>query len=240
MRLRSSIGSALARHTGEEEITVTLHILQQLSVALVKGNAAILNKQNQVIAPRSTRALVVKRDSVWEVYLIFIDCKIWLNLSNIVYDSLIAIPINPLILQKCSSPILPLFGCMPSRLWSLNCILIVSVVPVTRTLPGATSVRTGQEAGEGKNWISISSYICCSYICCSWTDFLSYIAPGFTSSCARDMNEICGMLREKRAEANRQNNKKTFNLNILGTTMIKMKLSSKGISLEERCKSQCF
>ena len=39
------LGSALARHTGEEETTVTLHLFQQLSIALVKGNAALLNNR---------------------------------------------------------------------------------------------------------------------------------------------------------------------------------------------------
>ena len=39
------LGSALAQHTGEEEITVTLYLFQQLSIALVKGNAALLNNR---------------------------------------------------------------------------------------------------------------------------------------------------------------------------------------------------
>ena len=39
------LGSTLARHTGEEETTVTLHLFQQLSIALVKGNAALLNNR---------------------------------------------------------------------------------------------------------------------------------------------------------------------------------------------------
>ena len=40
------LGSALARHTGEEEITTTRHLFQQLSIALVKGNAALMNNRN--------------------------------------------------------------------------------------------------------------------------------------------------------------------------------------------------
>ena len=39
------LGSSLARHTGEEEITITLHLFQQLSIALVKGNAALFNNR---------------------------------------------------------------------------------------------------------------------------------------------------------------------------------------------------
>ena len=38
--------SALARHTGEEEMTTTRHLFQQLSIALVKGNAALMNNRN--------------------------------------------------------------------------------------------------------------------------------------------------------------------------------------------------
>ena len=40
------LGSALARHTGEEETTTIKHLFQQLSLALVKGNAALLNNRN--------------------------------------------------------------------------------------------------------------------------------------------------------------------------------------------------
>ena len=40
------LGSALARHTGEEEATTIKHLFQQLSIALVKGNAALLNNRN--------------------------------------------------------------------------------------------------------------------------------------------------------------------------------------------------
>ena len=40
------LGSALARHTGEEEITTTRPLFQQLSIALVKGNAALMNNRN--------------------------------------------------------------------------------------------------------------------------------------------------------------------------------------------------
>ena len=40
------LGTALARHTGEEEITTTRHLFQQLSIALVKGNAALMNNRN--------------------------------------------------------------------------------------------------------------------------------------------------------------------------------------------------
>ena len=40
------LGSSLARHTGEEEATTVRHLFQQLSIALVKGNAALLNNRN--------------------------------------------------------------------------------------------------------------------------------------------------------------------------------------------------
>ena len=40
------LGSSLARHTGEEEMTTIKHLFQQLSLALMKGNAALLNNRN--------------------------------------------------------------------------------------------------------------------------------------------------------------------------------------------------
>ena len=40
------LGNSLARHTGEEETTTIKHLFQQLSLALVKGNAALLNNRN--------------------------------------------------------------------------------------------------------------------------------------------------------------------------------------------------
>ena len=40
------LGSALARHTGEDESTTIRHLFQQLSIALMKGNAALLNNRN--------------------------------------------------------------------------------------------------------------------------------------------------------------------------------------------------
>ena len=40
------LGSALARHTGEEETTTIRHLFQQLSIALAKGNAALFNNRN--------------------------------------------------------------------------------------------------------------------------------------------------------------------------------------------------
>ena len=40
------LGSLLARHTGEDESTTTKHLFQQLSIALQKGNAALLNNRN--------------------------------------------------------------------------------------------------------------------------------------------------------------------------------------------------
>ena len=42
------LGSALARHTGEDESTTICHLFQQLSIALMKGNAALLNNRNPV------------------------------------------------------------------------------------------------------------------------------------------------------------------------------------------------
>ena len=39
-------GSLLARHTGEDESTTTKHLFQQLPIALVKGNAALMNNRN--------------------------------------------------------------------------------------------------------------------------------------------------------------------------------------------------
>ena len=39
------LGSSLARHTGEEETTTIHHLFQQLSIALVKGNAALFNNR---------------------------------------------------------------------------------------------------------------------------------------------------------------------------------------------------
>ena len=40
------LGSSLARHRGEDETTTIRHLFQQLSIALVKGNAALLNNRN--------------------------------------------------------------------------------------------------------------------------------------------------------------------------------------------------
>ena len=40
------LGSSLSHHTGEEEMTTVQHLFQQLSIALVKGNAALLNSRN--------------------------------------------------------------------------------------------------------------------------------------------------------------------------------------------------
>ena len=40
------LGSALVRHTGEGEMTTTRHLFQQLSIALVKGDAALMNNRN--------------------------------------------------------------------------------------------------------------------------------------------------------------------------------------------------
>ena len=45
-RIVKKLGSSLARHTGEEETTTIKHLFQQLSLALVKGNAALLNIRN--------------------------------------------------------------------------------------------------------------------------------------------------------------------------------------------------
>ena len=40
------LGSALARHTGEDESITIPHLFQQLSIALMKGNASLLNNRN--------------------------------------------------------------------------------------------------------------------------------------------------------------------------------------------------
>ena len=40
------LGSCLARHTGEDEVVTITHLFQQLSIALQKGNAALLNNRN--------------------------------------------------------------------------------------------------------------------------------------------------------------------------------------------------
>ena len=40
------LGSCLARHTGEDETITITHLFQQLSIALVKGNAALMNNRN--------------------------------------------------------------------------------------------------------------------------------------------------------------------------------------------------
>ena len=37
------LGSAVARHTGEEGTTTIRHLFQQLSIAVAKGNATLLN-----------------------------------------------------------------------------------------------------------------------------------------------------------------------------------------------------
>ena len=37
--------SALARHTGEDEQSTVQHLFQRLSVALMKGNAALFNNR---------------------------------------------------------------------------------------------------------------------------------------------------------------------------------------------------
>ena len=40
------LGSALARHSGEDESITISHLFQQLSIALMKGNASLLNNRN--------------------------------------------------------------------------------------------------------------------------------------------------------------------------------------------------
>ena len=40
------LGSALARHTGEEEKVTIQRLFQKLSVSLMKGNAALFNNRN--------------------------------------------------------------------------------------------------------------------------------------------------------------------------------------------------
>ena len=42
------LGSALARQTGEEESTTVQRLFQQLSLSLMRGNAALLNNRNPV------------------------------------------------------------------------------------------------------------------------------------------------------------------------------------------------
>ena len=39
------LGSALARHTGEEEATTTSRLFQRLSISLMRGNAALFNNR---------------------------------------------------------------------------------------------------------------------------------------------------------------------------------------------------
>ena len=39
------LGSALARHTGEEETTTIRHLFQQLSIGLAKGNVTLFNNR---------------------------------------------------------------------------------------------------------------------------------------------------------------------------------------------------
>ena len=39
------LGSALARHTGEEETTTTSRLFQRLSICLMRGNAALFNNR---------------------------------------------------------------------------------------------------------------------------------------------------------------------------------------------------
>ena len=51
------LGSSLARHTGEEESTTTKHLFQQLSLALMKGNAALLNNRNPSGASAADEAM---------------------------------------------------------------------------------------------------------------------------------------------------------------------------------------
>ena len=40
------VGSALARQTGDEESTTVQRLFQQLSLSLMRGNAALLNNRN--------------------------------------------------------------------------------------------------------------------------------------------------------------------------------------------------
>ena len=40
------LGSALARQTGDEESTTVQRLFQQLSLSLMRGNAALLNNRN--------------------------------------------------------------------------------------------------------------------------------------------------------------------------------------------------
>ena len=42
------LGSALARQTGDEESTTVQRLFQQLSLSLMRGNAALLNNRNPV------------------------------------------------------------------------------------------------------------------------------------------------------------------------------------------------
>ena len=51
------LGSALARHTGEEEAVTICHLFQQLSIALMKGNAALLNNRNPATVNDSDEGL---------------------------------------------------------------------------------------------------------------------------------------------------------------------------------------
>ena len=51
------LGSCLARHTGEDETITTMHLFQQLSIALQKGNAALLNNRNPGGADTSDEAV---------------------------------------------------------------------------------------------------------------------------------------------------------------------------------------
>ena len=42
------LGSALARQTGDEESATVQRLFQQLSLSLMRGNAALLNNRNPV------------------------------------------------------------------------------------------------------------------------------------------------------------------------------------------------
>ena len=51
------LGSALARHTGDDESTTVNHLFQQLSLAVMKGNASLLNNRNPSLGVNSDESV---------------------------------------------------------------------------------------------------------------------------------------------------------------------------------------
>ena len=62
------LGSALARHTGEEESEKIRHLYQRMAILLVKGNAAFALEQTPQSPKPHNRRFRVKKLAVFKIY----------------------------------------------------------------------------------------------------------------------------------------------------------------------------